>query len=39
DALVEGGEQPRKKRKPRKSKRASIPSWDEIMFGGPTPHA
>ncbi|MGK2350169.1 septation protein SepH [Cutibacterium sp. V947] len=39
DALVESGEQPRKKRKPRKSKRASIPSWDEIMFGGPTPHA
>ncbi|MDN6624215.1 MAG: hypothetical protein L0K84_04085, partial [Acidipropionibacterium jensenii] len=20
------------------SKRASVPSWDEIMFGGPTPH-
>ncbi|MSS45603.1 DUF3071 domain-containing protein [Cutibacterium sp. WCA-380-WT-3A] len=39
DALVEEGERPRKKRKPRKSKRASIPSWDEIMFGGPTPHA
>lgn len=39
DALVEENEQPRKKRKPRKSKRASIPSWDEIMFGGPTPHA
>ncbi|WCC80776.1 septation protein SepH [Cutibacterium equinum] len=39
DALVEGGEQPRTKRKPRKSKRASIPSWDEIMFGGPAPHA
>lgn len=38
DALVEEGSRPRKKRKPRKSKRASIPSWDEIMFGGPTPH-
>ena len=39
DALVEEGDRPRKKRKPRKSKRATIPSWDEIMFGGPTPHA
>jgi len=38
DALVEEGSRPRKKRKPRKSRRASIPSWDEIMFGGPTPH-
>ena len=37
DALVEEGSRPRKKRKPRKSKRASIPSWDEIMFGGHTP--
>ncbi|MEL4358426.1 MULTISPECIES: septation protein SepH [unclassified Luteococcus] len=42
DALVEAPEQsepapkPRPKPRPRK-KRASIPSWDEIMFGGPVP--
>ncbi|MEL4504390.1 septation protein SepH [Luteococcus sp. H138] len=40
DALVETPQQPtsqpRPKPRPRK-KRASIPSWDEIMFGGPTP--
>ncbi|OYO21993.1 hypothetical protein CGZ93_08690 [Enemella dayhoffiae] len=29
-------EKPAAKRKPRK-KRASVPSWDEIMFGGPPP--
>lgn len=23
----------------RRNRRASVPSWDEIMFGGPTPHA
>ena len=26
---------PAKKAAPRKKKRASVPSWDEIMFGGP----
>jgi hypothetical protein len=24
-------------RKPGRRKRASVPSWDEIMFGGPKP--
>ncbi len=34
DALVEGPE-PEAKPRPRKKGRASVPSWDEIMFGGP----
>lgn len=28
----------RRRRKSSRGKRASVPSWDEIMFGGPTPH-
>lgn len=28
-------EQPKAAKKPAKRKRASVPSWDEIMFGGP----
>jgi hypothetical protein len=37
EALVDAGE-PAPAPKPRaRKKRASIPSWDEIMFGGPTP--
>lgn len=40
DALVDSEEEaPAKPRKRRRKQRASIPSWDEIMFGGPTPHA
>ncbi|MGV8845502.1 septation protein SepH [Tessaracoccus sp.] len=35
DALVPGPATPVQKRKPAARKRASIPSWDEIMFGGP----
>ncbi len=35
DALVEGDDEPKKPAKPRK-RRAKVPSWDEIMFGGPT---
>ena len=31
--------QTRKKQSRKRRKRASIPSWDEIMFGGPAPHA
>ena len=31
--------QARKKQSRKRRKRASIPSWDEIMFGGPAPHA
>lgn len=41
DSLVEDDsveEQPKPKPQPRKRRqRASVPSWDEIMFGGPTP--
>lgn len=33
--LIPGGPPPTPKRKPAR-KRASIPSWDEIMFGGPS---
>ncbi len=29
--------EPAAERKPAKRKRASVPSWDEIMFGGPKP--
>ncbi len=36
DPLVEV-EQPKPTRKTRRRKRASVPSWDEIMFGGPLP--
>lgn len=39
DSLVEGVDEPEPKpqRKPRKRRgRAHVPSWDEIMFGGPT---
>lgn len=36
DALVEGPETPKPPRTPKKRKRASVPSWDEIMFGGPS---
>lgn len=36
DALVEPEQQPVRAPKPRK-RRAKVPSWDEIMFGGPTP--
>ncbi len=36
DALVPEAPSSPPKRKPAR-KRASIPSWDEIMFGGPTP--
>jgi hypothetical protein len=28
----------RRRKKSSRGKRASVPSWDEIMFGGPTPH-
>ncbi|WP_257477403.1 septation protein SepH [Acidipropionibacterium jensenii] len=28
----------RRRKRGSHSKRASVPSWDEIMFGGPTPH-
>lgn len=38
DALVEGPEsapEPVQPTKPKKRKRASVPTWDEIMFGGP----
>lgn len=38
-ALVEGEEEAPRTRRRKKSRRATIPSWDEIMFGGPTPHA
>lgn len=34
EPLVEGAEEPKKQPRGRKQ-RASIPSWDEIMFGGP----
>ena len=34
EALVDSDE-PKKAPRPRK-RRASVPSWDEIMFGGPT---
>ncbi|GAA2103773.1 hypothetical protein GCM10009841_21150 [Microlunatus panaciterrae] len=33
--LGEAGIAPPVKKKPAKRKRASVPSWDEIMFGGP----
>jgi hypothetical protein len=36
EPLVETAEEPKKPR-PRK-RRAKIPTWDEIMFGGPTPN-
>lgn len=36
DALVEAPEPV--KRPAKKRKRASVPTWDEIMFGGPTPN-
>lgn len=36
DPLVPEGPTPTPKRRPSR-KRASVPSWDEIMFGGPTP--
>lgn len=37
-ALIEDVEEPAPKPKPRtRRKRASVPSWDEIMFGGPAP--
>ena len=35
EPLVEAGDEPKKPR-PRR-RRAKIPTWDEIMFGGPTP--
>lgn len=35
DALMPAPDAPVQKRKPAARKRASIPSWDEIMFGGP----
>ena len=35
EPLVDAGEEPQKPR-PRR-RRAKIPTWDEIMFGGPTP--
>ena len=35
DALVETEEEPKKAPRSRK-RRAKVPSWDEIMFGGPT---
>ena len=37
-ALIEDVEEPTPRPKPRtRRKRASVPSWDEIMFGGPAP--
>ena len=35
-SLIDDGEEPAPKPKPRpRRKRASVPSWDEIMFGAP----
>lgn len=36
EALVDEPETPKPRRTNKKRKRASVPSWDEIMFGGPS---